>query len=928
MHLICLYFAVWVDNDKKEKEITIGKSNTAEKEDLGYWNLADSRISNIGTLDQISGNKNKPVAPKYVGNEDTPSVGDRKKPKETAANRDTVDAEVINDEETEDDTDIPGDSHIDLNDQDDGDSRSISEDYSRDSYEEEDTENGGHGGANVADEATSIVDGVSQRISSDNGDFPDDNLSALNEVGQGKSRVEKPTGKKSKRKKSSHKKSRKRFSRMKNKIARDKFKPTSANNRNVKGYVKTIIQRHSEESKSKKSGRPDAEKAKKMLFDGIDVKRDDISRLEPLELDQETQRDKLDSYAPDDGDISDIVSRFTDQKHENSHRMGNDELQMHLDDEALKMQVKAIEEEDSNVKSVLQGSERFANEQKLGRFEGDFEKDLIKNIGKDGVDLGVGEFGKRRSHGERHEGKGFKDVEDKNEDEENEKEEENERKGDKEKFENKESEDENDDEGDDESSRSNDSRDKKWNSDGDDDDDKTEDRSGERKDTVRNSNGVKRSDSKSRGRAKKYNFFTPTGKFGGDISPTEEAEMGVNIDNQAMETEIKAIENEDAKVSSALQGLNKSPEKIELDEYSYDTPDGLDRVSSKFDHQKFSIDMTDSGDEDQADQKHDIGQTEDDKSKSHLSEELRDMLRETSKILNDTNAVLNEGHAIAQKSHEILNSTHHGNAANETNAMSNQISVRNETNGSQQNLTTGNENSTTGNASVNINALTGSSQSQGQYNGTSKTENNTQDGIANGNNTQDGIANRNRTSENLNNTTDKPANTSMENSAITSSEEFVVKGVPVTPAKRVLKRNDDVETKYVRVVRERGPKVSWKRHEKSHRHPRKHKLKSFFDENEVEQPKRGKKKYTKSEEKILNLMFKSPMFKSVRGKIGKFHLGQADKRSHTPSIKTTYRRFKTTKAARRKGLFTKKRITEVGKKRGSVEEGMTGGKYK
>ena len=70
-------FAVWVDNEKKEKEVATGKSNNAE-EDLGYWNLAENRISDIDVADELHSDKNKLTEPKYVGTENTPSVAVKK----------------------------------------------------------------------------------------------------------------------------------------------------------------------------------------------------------------------------------------------------------------------------------------------------------------------------------------------------------------------------------------------------------------------------------------------------------------------------------------------------------------------------------------------------------------------------------------------------------------------------------------------------------------------------------------------------------------------------------------------------------------------------------------------------------------------------------------------------------------------------------
>ena len=912
-----LTFAVWVDNDKKEKEIAIGKSSTPQKEDLGFWNLAEDRIGSINVVDEFHGNRKKPTTPKYVGNEDTPSLDDNKKPTESAANRDTVDAEVINDEESNDrdDDELPGDSSLALDDQTDEDSP-VSSDASKllkDSYSEEDSENDGHEGTAVADEATSIVDGTSQRIVAEDGDVSDENLSTVNEVGQGKSRVEKPNSK-SRRKKTGYRK----FSNGKHLIDKtsskksSKVKKTSSltgRRKKVKESAKSVLQKKSKANRVDNSVYSDLDHAKQMLYDGMEIKRDDISKLEPLQFEEGTLRDKLNSYAPDDSDISNIVSRFTDHKHENSHRMGNDELQMHLDDEALKMQVKAIEEEDSNVKNVLQGSERFANEQKLGRFEGDFEKDLIKNIGKDGVDLDSGEPGKHRHEVHREE-RNFGELDDKAKYDDDENEEENDREGYKGELENKDR-DEQDEEEDDERQRPNNSRNKKWNdddkndSDGDDndgDDRGNEDTNGERKNVVRGSSGDG-STKRNYERTMRYKFFTPTGKFGGDVSPSEEAEMGVNIDNQAMESEIKEIENEDARVSSVLEGMNKGPDKIDLDEYKYDSADGS--TSAKFNHHKFGEGMTDIENDtqnDQADQKHTVSQNESVKGGSPISDELRDMLRETSKILNETNAVLNEGHAIAQKSHEILNSTNHRNVSEgiEASTISSNNTVRNETNGNKQNSSSWNE-------SVNVTSPTGVDAVNSQANMTNTTEN---------------VSKQNAANDSV---TASSSNTGVSSSSFTAIDEFLVKELPAS--KRVLKRNDEYDSKTAQEVRRRPGKTSWRKSGKPRRRHRKQKLKLFFEENKTVTQNPARQKYSKSELNILNLMYKSPALKGVRGKPSRTHFQQADKRSYTPNKKTTYRRYKKPKEMRKKGAFTKKRNPEGGKKRGDVEEGMTGGEY-
>ena len=917
-------FAVWVDNEKKEKEVATGKSSNAE-EDLGYWNLAENRISDIDVADELHSDKNKLTEPKYVGTENTPSVADkRRKPTESSANRDTVDAEVINDEETDsvDDDGLPEESNLELRDHNNGDSDNENDNsqFIKDDYDEEESDKGSHDGRTVSDEATSIVEGTPQNIRAENGDASNEDLSVLSEVGQGKSHVEKPK-KPSRRKKAGRKRvSKGKYSGKKNlhkKFLKKKVVPSLIDSGSgAKENSKTVVEINDDIDKAEKLAQSDIDNASKMWYDGSEVKRDDISRLQPLEYEEGALKDKMGSYAPDDGDISEIVSRFTDHKQENMHRMGNDELQMHLDDEALKMQVKAIEEEDSNVKNVLQGSERFANEQKLGHLEGDFEKDLIRNIGKDGVNLDVGELGKHRHEGH-HESKSFVELEDKNKDQDDEKEDENEREGYKERFESKdkdEGEDE-DEEEDDDNPKSNRSSDRKWDDDDKDDDEdengRNGDESGERKNIVRNSseNGNPK---KNHGRAKKYNFFTPTGKLGGDISPTEEAEMGVNIDNQAMESEIKEIENEDAKVSSALEGMNKAPGKVELDEYNYDSADAS--ISSKLNHHKFGVDLTDSNSDgegriDQADLKHVVSQTESVKGGSQISDDLRDMLRETSKILNETNAVLNEGHAIAQKSHEILNSTKHykQSEGNETNSLSGNNSAQNET--VSNGLT-----SSAGNWSANTTFPIKVDPAYNQGNNTNATKSISEQTTPNGNSTHKD-ANEGGNDSNVN----------TPNSFFASKEEFILKGVPNTSSKRVLKRNDDYESRTAYKVRKRVGKSSWRRNGKSYRKHGKQKLKSFFAEDKEIARKPVNNKYTKNELNILNLMYKSPALKGMRGKASKVRFQQADKRSYTPNKKITYRRFRKGKLNHKKGIFTKKRITEAGKKRGDVEEGMTGG---
>ena len=905
----------------------VGKSNTAEKEDLGYWNLADSRISDIDIRDEGHVKKHKPT-PRYVGTEDTPSLSDKKGPTGPSNNRDTVDAEVISDEEghdddVDDDDEIPGDSHDELVDKSNGDSHTISESSNLlgDNYEEEESDSDDQDGGAVTDEATSIVEGASQKIGLENEAVQDENSSVVSEVGQGKSLVEKPK-KKSRRKKGSHKK----ISKKRSSSRRKPHEKTSKKNResslidsrsDVKGNIESVVA--GEGSMGDRSIQTEIEKAKTMLFDGTNIKRDGISKLAPLEFEDGTMRDKMSSYEPDDSDISDIVSRYTDHKQENFHRMGNDELQMHLDDEALKMQVKAIEEEDSNVKSVLQGSEKFANEQKLGNFEGDVEKDLIKNIGKDGVDLDIGEFG-RQKHQRHHEGRSFAEVEDKNKDEDVEKEG-SEREGFKEKFNTKDNDDIDEE---DENARSSDSRDKKFmnddkNEDDDDDDDDGEeeederhkDESGERKNIVRSSNGeVKHS--KLHRSAKKYKFFTPTGKFGGDVSPSEEAEMGVNIDNQAMESEIKEIENEDAKVSSQLEGMNNTPDRIELDEYKYDSADG--QSAAKFNDHRAGVNLGYDNDDvdshnDQADQKNVLGQSEDSKEGSHISDELKDMLLQTSKILNETNAVLNEGHAVVQKSHEILNATNaqKGGLRNDSYAMAGNATAGSEANKTEQISSNG----------VGL-KITSSPSNVDQSNSENATETTPQHLASN---ESSNYVNKTTTSSGSNN------NISKSNNSALSKKELLAKGTSTMASKRVLKRNDEYELGTVHKMRMQPAKSSWRKGQKSHRRHRKHYLKSFFDDTKKAPNKLAKNNYTKKELKILKLMYKSPVVKGVRGKVSRFHLQQADKRSYTPNRKTTYRRYKKPKVSHKKSMFTKKRIYEMGSRRGDVEEGMTGGRY-
>ena len=902
-----------------------GKSNAAEKEDLGYWNLADSRISDIDVRDEGHGNRHKPTAPRYVGTEDTPSLSDKRGPTGPSNNRDTVDAEVISDEEAhddendDDDDELPGDSHNELVDKSNGDSHIINENANLlgDNYEEDESENDDQDGGAVTDEATSIVEGASQKIGLENGAVPDENSSVVSELGQGKSRVEKPK-KKWRRKKGSHRKiSKKRSSRRgksREKISKKNRESSLIESRSdVKGNIASVIAGKGD--MGDRSIQAEIEKAKTMLFDGTNIKRDGISKLAPLEYEDGTMRDKLGSYEPDDGDISDIVSRYTDHKQENFHRMGNDELQMHLDDEALKMQVKAIEEEDSNVKSVLQGSERFANEQKLGHFEGDFEKDLIKNIGKDGVDLDIGEFGRQKHQGH-HGGRNVAEVEEKNKDEDDEREE-NEREAFKEKF-NTKDDDEEDEE--DESTRSNDSKDKKFMNDdkNEDDDDgeeeedsKHRDESGERKNVVRSSSGeIKHS--RLHRPAKKYKFFTPTGKFGGDVSPSEEAEMGVNIDNQAMESEINEIENEDAKVSSELEGMNNTPDRIELDEYKYDSVDG--QSAAKFNDHRARADLGYDNDDvdnhnDLVDQKHVLGQTEDSKEGSHISDELKDMLLQTSKILNETNAVLNEGHAVVQKSHEILNATNaqKGGLRNDSSAMSANVTAGSEANKTEEI----------------------SSNGMGSKITTFPSDNNQSNGV-NANETTPPHLASNESSTYGNTITASSGsynNISKLNNLAISKKEFLAKGTPTVASKRVLKRNDEYQWGTLHKMRKKSIKSSWIKGQKSHRSHRKQSLKSFFDHTKKTPNSLARNSYTKKEFKILKLMYKSPLVKGVRGKVSRFHLQQADKRSYTPNRKTTYRRYKKPRVSHKKNMFTKKRIFEMGRRRGDVEEGMTGGKY-
>ena len=757
----------------------------------------------------------------------------------------------------------------------------------------------------------------------------------VNEVGQGKSRVARAKKRKHKKKKRKSKKEK-----LVALVVADEDGEVS-----VKGDTKATIQKHIES--------PDVDeikKAKSMLYDGVIVKRNAIGPLEPEEFEEGTIREKMGSYAPDDNDISSIVSQFTDRRAENGHRMGNDELQMHLDDEALKMQVKAIEEEDSNVKSVLQGSEKFANEQKLGHFEGDFEKDLIKSFGKSGLDLEGEDLGKKRlsnagkrDRGDRSKGK-FNEKEDDREDMDREGEE---RKGgEKENFKGEENENDEDDEGDDESERGSSeerAEEKHWNDD--DDDKKMEDETGDRKDLVQRNPEVKSISKNSKHRSKKYNFYGPTGKLA--ISQSDEADMGVNIDNQAMESEIKAIESEDVKVGKALEEQGKVSQKIDLEEYKYETPvvtfgkkhhqnldsnsgngeSGFGEYKTKMADQKQDISPVDSsglqGTKVSGDVKEGANPSEGSGVQdTQLSDEIRAMLRETSKVLNETTSVLNEGHEVTHKTKQVLDSMLHKNkdSGSDVRTVSNETSAtQNETN-TTQNMT----NVVTDGASPANNKTAGNNTVD---NGNSTAENKSST-IDNGSNTADNKnttieqTNNNATINNQTNSTDNANSsentTDTENSVITdAADEFKGKAAQQTPAKRELGKTDDYELKLIQLKSERRAHHKKEKQKSTHLAKRKKERKHDF-------ARYAKRKYTSSELKILNLMYKSPIFSSVKGNIAKFKIERADKRSN---IKTSFKRYKKQRGFAPRGRFTKRRQFETGKKRGSVEEGMTGGKW-
>lgn len=990
---------VWVNNDKKEKELSVGKNSLGNDDNLDFWKFADNRISDVDVRGKPKKDENKPSHPLFVGTEDTPTIRDKHRHGESVQNMDTVDAEYIGDEDSHEDSpeddspeeDSPeGDSQqfqreghgsqVDTqnvdefgevhNQESEGNSQSLEGDSNGIEGQSQvlnahtrrvhDVSQGIDNNSPGLEDNSHDVEGLSQTITVEDGSNFRSNTNneesqevmsehgpieetMVNEVGQGKSQV-------TRSKKHKHKKKKKQGSKKEKLIAlvvADEDGEVS-----VKGDTKATIQKHVE-SPDIVPGSDEIKKAKSMLYDGVIVKRDTFGAFEPEEFEEGTIREKMGTYAPDDNDISSIVSRFTDHRAENGHRMGNDELQMHLDDEALKMQVKAIEEEDSNVKNVLQGSEKFANEQKLGHLEGDFEKDLIQSFGKSGLDLEKDDLGKKRlsnagkrDRGDRGKGK-FDSKEGDGGDMEREDRERN--GGEKENFKGEENENDQDDEGDDESERGSSeersSDEKHWSDD--DDDKKMEDETGDRKDIVQRNPEVKSSSKNSKRRSKKYNFYGPTGKLA--ISQSDEADMGVNIDNQAMESEIKAIESEDVKVGKALEEQGKDSQKIDLEEYKYETPvvtfgkkhhqnldsnsgngeSGFGEYKTKMADQKQDISPVDgsglqgtkaSGDIKEGGSPNDGSGVQD----TQLSDEIRAMLRETSKVLNETNSVLNEGHEVTHKTKQVLDSMLHKNkdsgsdvrtVSNETNATQNETSVAQ----NMTNVVTDRASS----ASNENNTLNGNSTVD---NGNSTAENKSST-IENGNDTTDkknttiDQANNNATINNQTNSTNNVSrsenSTDTENSVITdAADEFKGKAAQQAPAKRELGKGDDYELKLIQQKLKRRARHEKAKQKSNHVVRRKKKRKHNF-------ALYAQKKYTNSELKILNLMYKSPIFSSVKGNIAKFKIERAEKRSN---IKTSFKRYKKQRRFAPRGRFTKRKQFEIGKKRGSVEEGMTGGK--
>ena len=842
---------------------------------MKIWKFADNRINNVEGVDDGEQDKNSKVStPKYVGTEDTPSVYDKRKPKVSANNKDTVDAEYISDEESNGDS-LENDDHalalgsLSLGDSSKFDNQNHvgAEPEFHEDYQE--TTRSSHGAA-IDSEAEELVNGHRQGQRSEfetspEDDDEDDEEAEADETGQTKSLVEKSSHKK--RPRSTHRK---------------KSKKTA------KGRAKSVIE-------SRKSiVMPDAKEigeAKSMLYDGVHVKRDDIGKLTPYDDDVENGelREKMGNYAPDDKDISDVVSHFTDNKKENNHRMDHDELQMHLDDEALKMEVKAIEDEDSNVRSVLQGSSKFSNDHKLNYFEGDFEKDIIKNFGKSGLEL----EGIRDSKGFDVKARKESKDDDRNDEggpENDEEEEDRERKFKEDERENEDEKEDIDRENDESAENRNIDRDRPENYDSDE-----EVEHGDRKDLVTEHSNSQdgRKFKKSHRTAKKYNFYSPTGKLGGDISPTEEAEMGVNIDNQAMETEIKQIQNEDVKVSAALEGMGKGPKLVDFDEYSYDTQDSM--AGKALTHHKFSVEINPAEEGDltgKTNQKHEIGQGDKGSSDSPLSDDIRAMLRETSRVLNETNAVLNEGKMATHRSSEVLNAMTHKNTSD---AIANATLANEMPYNATLNNTVSNEDATMINRSATVNSA-------------DATVYNTNATIANVNATTGNSSIINRTKSEF---VPPDSGKFFESESAKSDDEYIEMGHLSLPSKRDIKA-----TKLKRKQKGKG------------RHSKFNLKHAMGKSNRIKHKAHVRKRYTNGEMKILNLMYKSPLFASVRNHIGKFRQQQHEKRSYTPSLKTTYRRFKKPRVVRKRGQFTKKRLAEAGKKRGSVEEGMTGGKIK
>ena len=119
----------------------------------------------------------------------------------------------------------------------------------------------------------------------------------------------------------------------------------------------------------------------------IPLKGNSMSFKDESKAEQKIVKDRMahhDEDEHDPGDIHEEDLSILAQRNDNSNtdlrqNSVDDELALNLDEEAVQTQVAAIEEEDKNVKNVLQGAEKFAANQRYGA-EDDVEGELMKNF--------------------------------------------------------------------------------------------------------------------------------------------------------------------------------------------------------------------------------------------------------------------------------------------------------------------------------------------------------------------------------------------------------------------------------------------------------------------------------------------------------------------------------------------------------------------